>query len=87
MWYPPSQSALPRCARSSLPVLFYVSFQPITEPGQPPAGRPLIEVQVSMQVLIQTHKVYDPLLRHGVEGTDGLGSLGYQTGTSEPKPD
>ena len=30
---------------------------------------------------------YDPLLRHGVEGADGLGSLGYQTGTSEPKPD
>ena len=32
-------------------------------------------------------KRYDPLLRHGVEGADGLGSLGYQTGTSEPKPD
>ena len=30
---------------------------------------------------------YDPLLRHGVEGADGLGSLGYQTGMSEPKPD
>ena len=24
-------------------------------------------------------KRYDPLLRHGVEGADGLGSLGYQT--------
>ena len=32
-------------------------------------------------------KRYDPLLRHGVEGADGLGSLGYQTGTSEPPPD
>ena len=32
-------------------------------------------------------KRYDPLLRHGVEGADGLGSLGYQTGTSEPQPD
>ena len=25
----------------------------------------------------------DPLLRHEVEGVDGLSSLGYQTGTSE----
>ena len=32
-------------------------------------------------------KRYDPLLRHGVEGADGLGSLGYQTGTSELPPD
>ena len=32
-------------------------------------------------------KRYDPLLRHGVEDADGLGSLGYQTGTSEPPPD
>ena len=32
-------------------------------------------------------KRYDPLLRHEVEGADGLGSLGYQTGTSEPPPD
>ena len=32
-------------------------------------------------------KRYDPLLRHGAEGADGLGSLGYQTGTSEPPPD
>ena len=31
-------------------------------------------------------KRYDPLLRHGVEGADGLGSLGYQTGTSELLP-
>jgi hypothetical protein len=31
-------------------------------------------------------KRYDPLLRHGVEGAGGLGSLGYQTGTSEPPP-
>ena len=30
---------------------------------------------------------YDPLLRHGVQGADGMGSLGYQTGTSEPPPD
>ena len=32
-------------------------------------------------------KRYDPLLRHRAEGADGLGSLGYQTGTSEPPPD
>ena len=32
-------------------------------------------------------KRYDPLLRHGVAVADGLGSLGYQTGTSEPQPD
>ena len=32
-------------------------------------------------------KRYDPLLRHEVEGVDGLGSLGHQTGTSEPQPD
>ena len=32
-------------------------------------------------------KRYDPLLRHEVEGVDGLDSLGYQTGTSEPQPD
>ena len=32
-------------------------------------------------------KRYDPLLRHGFENADGLGSLGYQTGTSEPPPD
>ena len=31
-------------------------------------------------------KRYDPLLRHGVEGAGGLGSLGYQSGTSEPPP-
>ena len=29
-------------------------------------------------------KRYDPLPRHEVEGADGLGSLGQQTGTSEP---
>ena len=32
-------------------------------------------------------KRFDPLLRHEVEGVDGLDSLGYQTGTSEPQPD
>ena len=32
-------------------------------------------------------KRYDQPLRHGAEGADGLGSLGYQTGTSEPPPD
>ena len=31
-------------------------------------------------------KRYDPLLRLEVEGFDGLGSLGHQTGTSEPQP-
>ena len=32
-------------------------------------------------------KRYDPLLRHEVEGVDGLDSLGHQTGTSEPQTD
>ena len=32
-------------------------------------------------------KRYDPLLRHEVEGVDGLDSIGHQTGTSEPQPD
>jgi len=32
-------------------------------------------------------KRYDPLLRHEVAGADGLGSPGYQTGTSEAQPD
>ena len=31
-------------------------------------------------------KRYDPLLRHEVEGVDGLDSLSHQTGTSEPQP-
>ena len=30
---------------------------------------------------------YDPLLWHEVKGAHGLGSLGQQTGTSEPPPD
>ena len=32
-------------------------------------------------------KRYDPLFRHEVAGADGLGSPGYQTGTSEAQPD
>ena len=45
-----------------------------------------LRVRRAAQQPVVWSKRYDPLLRHGVEGAGGLGSLGYQTGTSEPPP-
>ena len=69
------------------------------DPGHPPAPSGGLGYQEPNLVLgprkplgcRQLHaawsKRYDPLLRHEVKGAHGLGSLGQQTGTSEPPPD